>query len=374
MAIEAITNVKNNGIGSVNFEARKNKKSAPVSNPTVTSTVKAIPLAVLIAMSPITTTNAESIMRGEANTNIIELTQSPEKITSKQSIPNALAYYGGKQALEISYIDTDGRPSTFESIRMESENCISSQVDENNDFSGYAKSLCNYNFSIVGDDGKEYGQWKYSQVAFAQDKDKNSPATFFVARPNVINIVKNIINSDGNNNSISVKNISKTLYPKRDGALTTIDKRNKAELYRQKVVPSNFGYQVFEGEITTQVGKYKIIGYTNDSNKNNYEFLVLQRDDGLNVKLDGIRQVSLNLNTQDDHSDDNITLNCIDVSWPNVGEFSIYDDELFAALLNTAYKDSRNNKSIKVTEMIPTVTINENGYPKQERNTVRNVL
>ena len=106
MAIEAISGVRNNGLNSVNFEARKGKKSSPVSNPT--STVKAVPLAVILAMSPMTTTNAENIMRGENQFNRIELVENPQTQQSGTVVQSQTYKIDEARGVLVDYIDLDG--------------------------------------------------------------------------------------------------------------------------------------------------------------------------------------------------------------------------------------------------------------------------
>ncbi|MBE7710026.1 MAG: hypothetical protein E7Z93_06225 [Cyanobacteria bacterium SIG32] len=165
MVIEAISSVRNNGLSQVNFEARKNKKTAPVTNPTPSATLKAVPLAVLLAMSPMTTTNAESILRGE---NVIETTQVDqsqnkpvviftEKIVTQSGLPvfvNGINSKGGTTSIdriELSAPKNDkGIMETF---------TVNSVVDRE--------------LYILSYNGVKEGPLKITQVtATSQDSDK----------------------------------------------------------------------------------------------------------------------------------------------------------------------------------------------------------
>ena len=140
-------------------------------------------------------------------------------------------------------------------------------------------------------------------------------------------------------------------------------------IQKVKDTPCNFGSPCFLAEVQTQVGKYSIIAFSNDSDRGNYETLVFNRDDGLKFKLDGLRQMDIVVKTDDIRYNENIVLNAIDISWPNVGKFTIYDDELFNALLDMAQQDKDNNNAIPVSVETSTYEVDEDGviYNKSEK-------
>lgn len=140
-------------------------------------------------------------------------------------------------------------------------------------------------------------------------------------------------------------------------------------IQKVKDTPCNFGNVCFVAEAQTQVGKYDIVAFSNDSDNANYETLIFKRDDGVKFKLDGLRQMDIVVKTDDIRYNENIVLNAIDISWPNVGKFTIYDDELFNALLDMAQQDKDNNNAIPVSVETSTYEVDEDGviYNKSEK-------
>lgn len=124
----------------------------------------------------------------------------------------------------------------------------------------------------------------------------------------------------------------------------------------------------------TQVGKYSIIAFSNDSDRGNYETLVFNRDDGLKFKLDGLRQMDIVVKTDDIRYNENIVLNAIDISWPNVGKFTIYDDELFNALLDMAQQDKDNNNAIPVYVETADYIVSEPGIIFNKSTKIEKIL
>lgn len=123
----------------------------------------------------------------------------------------------------------------------------------------------------------------------------------------------------------------------------------------------------------TQVGKYSIIAFSNDSDGVNYETLIFNRDDGLKFKLDGLRQLDMTVKT-DEENKENILLNAIDISWPNVGKFTIYDDELFNALLDMAQQDKDNNNAIPVYVETADYIVSEPGIIFNKSTKIEKIL
>ena len=116
MTIQAINSVRNNYAG-VNFESRRDKKTANVTQPVNTSSLKAVPLAVMLAMSPLTPTNAESIMRGEKDAKPVELVQNQQKFIPKVFKTREVDY-GNGLVITYNYVDNNGDLSNFERLSI----------------------------------------------------------------------------------------------------------------------------------------------------------------------------------------------------------------------------------------------------------------
>lgn len=191
MAIEAISGIKNNGLTNINFEARKNKKSVPVSNPTATSTVKAIPLAVLLAMSPMTTTNAENIMRGEALQETTEIVQSQNKpvvIFSEKIVTNSrIPFY-------VNGINSKGNTDSIDKIEL------SAPKDNKGNWVTYTvNSVVDRELYILSLNGVKEGPLKLTQVT-ATDNLTNK--TYSLLDPTLTGYVKALVEHPYNKSDI----------------------------------------------------------------------------------------------------------------------------------------------------------------------------
>lgn len=197
MAIEAITSIRNNNSNNVHFEARKNKKSAPVSNPTTSGTLKAVPLAVLLAMSPITTTNAESIMHGESITATTEIAQNQNKpviiFTEKIVTQNGLPVY-------VNGINSKGGTTSIDKIEL------SAQKNSKGDFETFTVNSFNEReLYILSYNGVKEGPLKLNQVV-ATSESSNTQFSFI--DPTLTGYVKALLAHPYNKTDI--KQISRT--------------------------------------------------------------------------------------------------------------------------------------------------------------------
>ena len=113
MKITAVNNASSrNNYNNVNFTGKKQQK--PQHEPRhSSSTLKAIPLATLIAMSPL---NAPSAT--------YEMDQNPEKVILMENFKNET------DNVSIRFIDTDGDENTAEEINLESIKSIERQIPD----------------------------------------------------------------------------------------------------------------------------------------------------------------------------------------------------------------------------------------------------
>lgn len=103
MAIRPISPVSyTNGYNHVNFEGRKNKKNDVERSYSTSSFMKSIPLAVLVAMSPLNGVQAQT------------LTNSNEKILQTQTYKDPI-----KDGCNILFISNDGNDNDVEAIALQ---------------------------------------------------------------------------------------------------------------------------------------------------------------------------------------------------------------------------------------------------------------
>ena len=113
MKITALNNIsKNNNYNNINFASTKQQR--PQHEPRhSSSTLKAIPLATLIAMSPL---NAPSATH--------DFDQNPEKIIMTQGFKD------GSKNLSVRFLDTDGDENTAEKIDLQITEVIQRRITD----------------------------------------------------------------------------------------------------------------------------------------------------------------------------------------------------------------------------------------------------
>lgn len=367
MAIQALSSVTNNAYSNISFGKRGEKPAKNQSNPHVASSLKAVPLAALIAMSPLSTTNAEDIMRTEPRSNVeLSLADNNPKVVQKKVYNAACSkILLGPADFKLKYINNDNNPSTVESVLAESDGTSTTLLLEGADYCydddiyGQVKSLNDYKYDVVGDDGRSYGTWTFSQLIIENDSGlpKKQPT---IMNPDIIEDVRKFALSSSNNNAVEIKTIEDVVLPQRDFGLTTFKKLDTSWVERSK--SDKFYHNGYTAaQFTSQVASYGIVFVSHDDNPDDYEEIIIMRDDGARFRLDRLRQLNLTVKTEDRYGEgEKITLNCLDISCIHGGKYTIYDDELYFLLANT-FKDKKNNGGIKLTNVDVTVDAFENG-------------
>lgn len=103
MAISPVSSVSFNSYNNISFESRKNRKHPDYESGYSTSPLKAIPLAALIAMSPMVDTYAQSLREHDS-----------DKIVQMQTYKNPVV-----DGCNILYISNDGDDSNVEAIALQ---------------------------------------------------------------------------------------------------------------------------------------------------------------------------------------------------------------------------------------------------------------
>ena len=184
MAIQAISSVTNKGYSNISFGKRGEK---PVKNHNVTSPMKAVPLAVLIAMSPLTTTNAENIMRAENNANTIELAQNPQSRVLMYA--EGFTSQNGTKVAVMAF-NTKGGTDSFDQILLKA-----------GEFTFEAKDLVDREIYLyTGNKGKE-GPLTYKEV-IAETEIEGKKERFSFLDPNIVNYVEAIVSQPTNQSNL----------------------------------------------------------------------------------------------------------------------------------------------------------------------------
>lgn len=238
--------------------------------------------------------------------------------------------------LTFRFFDTDNDPGTIEEVRAMSEDMtlyIVSHKLENVE----VVSVNNYAIEIVGADGKSVGTLRHSQLELrgapnAEGRRKYTP----IANETIVKEMTEFANTGRNHGAIKIKNITNTLYSRYNSWPAVFAK--PASDWMAKTMQENYTFGTLAGtrHLTTSIGKYTMDVYTSDNNNEDFETIVFTRDDGFRFKLDQLRIMNLKVVAEETYDDTPLPLACIDISWPNVGKFSIFDNELAVGLMKLA--------------------------------------
>ena len=293
MAIQAISSVTNKGYSNISFGKRGEK---PVKNHNVTSPMKAVPLAVLIAMSPLTTTNAENIMRAENNANTIELAQNPQSRVLMYA--EGFTSQNGTKVAVMAF-NTKGGTDSFDQILLKA-----------GEFTFEAKDLVDREIYLyTGNKGKE-GPLTYKEV-IAETEIEGKKERFSFLDPNIVNYVEAIVSQPTNQSNLQGvrKAHNNLIIANSKGDLLFVDDKYLNQVFlpamKKAFEISSSGDEIINRKMKEQLnaqelknieveglyGNYKLRFYDIDGNKDNYEHIYIQNDSGKEFLITGINQI-----------------------------------------------------------------------------------
>ncbi len=369
MAIQAISSVTNKGYSNISFGKRGEK---PVKNHNVTSPMKAVPLAVLIAMSPLTTTNAENIMRAENNANTIELAQNPQSRVLMYA--EGFTSQNGTKVAVMAF-NTKGGTDSFDQILLKAGK-----------YTFEAKDLVDREIYLYNQNGAKEGPIRLKEV-IGETELNGEKARFSFIDPQVVSYVEAVISQPTNQSNIKEvrKDHSNLIVANKKGDLLFVDDDFINDSHASTV--SSFKYtQKHTGDavtymykvkpdklIQTPFGNYKLGFYDYDENKNDFEALTLLPEGSnwdFNVRgvtfIDGkIRGMdntmdtgiitAIELGTGDELSD--LNRNNLDLY-----SFIICDDILGAEIVKALQDPAYNNNSrlaVKVNQHVSNLVLGD---------------
>lgn len=217
MAIAPINNVSfRNNYNQVSFEGKNKEKSHQTSS--IKTTLRAIPLATLIAMSPLNNV--------EAQTN---LTANKEKVVQMQTYKNPV-----KDGCNVLFISNDGNDSDVEAIALQHGRILNysrtirgvkTDLEKRENFKQYLDTLKTLNVTYVFEDGSPSVTEKQYVVAGPRTND------VFVSEANTYKTLKH----DTSKSEHAEYVIDKELY---DYLLQFMEKNSVITEDREIKVPS----------------------------------------------------------------------------------------------------------------------------------------
>lgn len=340
MAIQALSSVTNKGYSNVSFGKRGEKSVKNQSNPHVVSSLKAVPLAALIAMSPLNTTNAKDMMRSERNQNVIELTQSQQDI----SVPQIKDFVEYKQ---FPLVNSNVFVGVLKDKNAQGKYTIwadySDILTEMGDYSYYLHgNVTNFNkvkYNIVDDANTAIGNVEFEQVYVSNEDGINHSGA--LSNPDVIKYVKDLMSKY--DTGITPVNREYTLKMTSSGELkhSSVD---TSWIEKAKNSGQAWGSYLGSHTVETSDGNYIVRIFSTDENDDTFEKVSIEKEGGgPRMQVDQFLACNAQFQTNDNDLVDKLGLYQINVSQKYVGAFSICNEELWKFLLDVYQMPDNNN-------------------------------
>ncbi len=270
MSIQAISSVRNNS--NVNFEGRVKKEKAEkaVTSP-VASSMKAVPLVVLLAMSPMTTTNAQQIMRSNANT--VELAQIQPDVTT--TVLETKTFKTNRGDLKLKLINY-----RFKNNSSSNQLTYELYSSDGKKYSGSYKDRVQMEYRLYDDSGLRFGEITASERVFGYNIGEDN---VHIEDENVEQYIKSLEEKKliGTSDFSAYDNYN---HSTEDGGYVS-------SWYSQaKYEPEKFGTISRPANFKTETGNYELRLYENDGKST----LTIKRDNGPELKLKGLKLTDYN--------------------------------------------------------------------------------
>ena len=267
MAISPINNVSfRNNYNQVNFEGRNKEKSHHTNG--VKNTLRSIPLATLIAMSPLNNVEANSNVGLLANENGIELINDNKKIDmppkSADIIQSKEFKYGDGYEVKVSLVKDNETPG---SKKVWLDWSLGKDIGGR----GYITRSNHLKYHIKGNDMKLVDNVLFDAV-YMQDFEHRQGKSYSFSNPDVCAYVNQLIKN--NKTNVSEKNITKDLYL-WDSKLMSANGTDTEWLEDAKE-HRIWGIDVVASyRVSTDKGTYQVFGLDRDEDKSNFERIVV---------------------------------------------------------------------------------------------------
>ncbi len=307
MAIQALSGVTNKGYSNISFGKHKEH---PEKKYNVTNTMKAVPLAVLIAMSPLTKTNAENIMRTEDNANVIELAEAPQSNNKVLIYGDVFTSQNGTEVIVMA-VNTKGGKDSFDKIFI---NAL--------EHSFVVKDIVDRNIYLYKDNGDKEGPVNVKEV-IAETDYEGKKERFSFLDPNVVSYIESVVSQPTNQSNIKGvrKDHSNIIIGNNKGDLLfASDDYLNDEFLRTAILhfkdtihntEMRYAKKMLKAQELEDLamyhegnyGNYKIRFYDTDNDKSNYEKMSLQKDGENEFFVDGITLINGKIHGVDDAVD-----------------------------------------------------------------------
>ena len=302
----------------------------------ITSPLKAVPLAVLLAMSPVTVQNVQA---AKPNQTVTAIAEAPQKVIYQRTYKTHHGYN-----LTIKAINTKDNSTNFDKIVLKS-----------GEFEYDVKDVYDSNMYLLSVNGVKEGPLNFYEVK-AFDKTEGQMTSFL--DPNVAGYVAALVQTP--NNASKIKEIKNKTYnlvilsDKEDPGLMFASERQMKKIPWNPVTEDKY----YGREITSKRlivngthGKYTLRFYDVDKNMNTAENLTVQKEGEDELYVHGIFNIKASLFSMDNEIDLGLikAISFYDGISVNFGVDTIMDDILADKIIELIKKDPSLYHSIYVT-------------------------
>lgn len=366
MAITAVNSVLfRNNIG---FTGNKNKgNKQPEAVRSSSSLSKAVPLATLLAMSPLVTTKSSAANKIDLDKNKIELVEAPQV---KQTLPTDGKVVAQKRILseededgissEVFVKDVGTKAMPLHAIYVKVSD-LDDRLADREGLEGNVIAVVNLHYNVKGDDGFKGMELGVKQVIV---QDKNDENMFWgVSSKPLREYIESVINNPKYTPLPKITDITREIRPTYSTGLQNVatDPSWKQKVAGKSVKPGN---QINSAIVEGASGMWVVGAFSKDDNPDNYEAIVIIKDN-VQYKVDELRTITGNLENYS--LIDTISYNQINVTDADGNKHVILDEELFN-ILGTLPNDPNFNNAFKTkttTEnhlILPNGTISKLNY------------
>lgn len=326
------------------FEGNKNKKHIQ-NQPNPTSAGIAVPLATLIAMTPMISTEANAV---SSKTIEYSYATNPIDFIKKDKAASLIKTekYTGNDGIE--------RKVYYVGDKLNSKNVKDIYINDGDLDGKRITEYKNITLKLIGDDGIAGKEFTFPQLT-VQSTDEDTGKFGYTERAISDNLAKFLLSKE-NKTGIITKNITRRLNACQYG-LKNAEIQNHS-VWNGKDAKIN-GEKIASTKRKIGGNIYTITAYNTNQNESNYEILTIKRNDGAELRLAGLKNVDVNLI---DAGEPIGTFKYKQISLMNSKNLEVsrvFNDELFDELAKLT-KDYR-NKAFKMENVEETQIVDHKG-------------
>ncbi len=302
MPVSAINNVFSRNTNNIGFTSLKSNKDKYGNDTRTTSSfMKAVPLAAVLAMSPLTTANINAANRIDDPSHNIELAEvrsideaeQARKVVATKVFPSRAEAYG---SVKVRLVNTTGGAG-FDKVELVFKDRNGYEVD-NGDASDYVTEIATYNYAIISDDGVNQGTMPLNVLYAKTPTLAISPVIY--AHDDVVNYLKEQLAKNPKKNVIPVNTYNRRLGPTLGGGLQNNAKKNTINNAKGMLVDAQNYALASRKQIVGENDKYNVCVYRNKSGGPNLVTCEKASNPGNHFRVALVGDFSANIAHEDD--------------------------------------------------------------------------